>query len=550
MYCFYEKGKRANATVMINNQNRNNIINNLTFVNTSCNVDNVLQITGGIYNYNYTINDFRFIDSHTSKDTKLIELFYKTELAVIERSSIINSSFGYYVSLETNTTFIQNNFYMINSSCENPIFIFSQDILFLIENVKIMNSSLVSFINLYNINMNKTNQIRKINLENNIFLSPAFYVSISPLMIDNATLSYNHFANENKAILYIMHGNVSISNIYFGQNYYSFIYGYIFVASDSVFTAKDIVFLNSSGQFANSIYSNRNKYIYLENCTFIYSKKFSTDLVSFYDKVFYIRKSLFLNSFRASMKVYWVLNQLIISSTRFENIPSYAIELSNVPIAIIDSCIFNASPYHPDFNSFRMQGIYAELSNLDVHNSIFTNMRSKEDGGAISTTITFSESVLPSSSFRIWNSQFINCSATRGGAIFLSVRPKSTKTIATAPLFSGVIIKSSFVNNTASNSGGALAFFCDKNKISCKFNIADTVFTSNMVTKTESYNAVKYYYSSINSSGNIVEKDIGKFRSQILGPPSILKLTSGNKIIRIIQEEDCLNRAISKLFII
>ena len=546
MYCFYEKGKRANATVTIDYQKRNNIINNITFVNTSCNVDNALQITGSLYHHNIIIKHLRFIDSHTSVDSKLIDFFYNTDLVVIERSSIINSSFGNYVSLETNTTFIQNNFYMMNSSCEMAIFIFSQGILFLIENVKIMSSSVFNFISLYNINLNKASQIRKINLENNIFLSPAFYVSMSPLIIDNATLSNNHFTNENKAILYIMHGNVSISNIYFGLNYYSLIYGYIFVASESVFTAKDIVFINSSGQYANSIYSNRNKYIYLENCTFINSMKFSTDLVSFYDKEFYIRKSFFLNSFRAGMKVYWVLNKLIISSIRFENIPSYAIELTNVPFATIDSCIFNASPYHPNFNSFRMQGIYAELSNLDVRNCIFTNMRSDEDGGAISTTITFSESVLPSSSFRIWNTQFINCSASRGGAIFLSVQPKSTKTISSAPLFSGVIIKSSFVNNTASSSGGALAFICDKNKNSCKFNIADTVFTRNMVTKTESYNAVKYYYSNINSSGNVVEKDIDKFRIQVLGPPSILKLTSGNKIIRIIQEKDCINRAISK----
>ena len=549
MYCFYENGKRANSTVTIHYEsNGNNILNNITFVNTTCNVDSVLRIYGVDLHSNVTIKNFRFIDSQTPEDTKLIDFYTGTDLAAIERSAIINSSFGYYISLESNSTFIQNNFYMMNSSCVNPIFIFSQEILFFVENVRIKNSSLPGLIGTYNINLNKSNQIRNIHLENNIFLSPAFYVSMAPLMIDNATLSYNHFTNENKAILYILHGNVSISNIYFGLNYYNLVYGYIFVASGSVFTAKDIIFINSSGQYANSIYSNKNNYIYLENCTFINSKEISTDLVSFYDKVFYIRKSFFLNSFKASMKVCWVLNQLIISSTRFENIPSYAIELTNVPIAIIDSCIFNASPYHPDFDSFRMQGIYAELSNLDVRNSIFTNMRSDEDGGAISTTITFSESVLSSSSFRIWNSQFINCSATRGGAIFLTVQPKSTKTIASAPLFSGVIIKSSFVNNTASNSGGALAFICDRKKNSCKFNIADNVFTRNMVIKTESYNAVKYYYSNINSSGNLVEKDVDNFRSQVLGPPSILKLTSGNKIIRIIQEEDCINRATSKFF--
>ena len=288
MYCFYEKGKRANATVMINYQNRSNIINNLSFVNTTCNVDNILQITGALYDHDITIKHLRFIDSQTSKDTKLIEYFYNTNLAVIERSSIINSSFGYYVSLDTYTTFIQNNFYMINSSCEHQIFIFSQGVLSLIENVNIKNSTLLSLISLYNIDLNQTSQIRKINLENNKFLSPAFYVSKTCLTIDNATLSNNHFVNENKAILYIMNGNVSISNIYFDQNYYSLIYGYIFVASESVFTAKDIIFRNNSGKYANSIYSNRNKYIYLENCTFINSKKISTDLVSFYDKVFYI----------------------------------------------------------------------------------------------------------------------------------------------------------------------------------------------------------------------------------------------------------------------
>ena len=443
-----------------------------------------------------------------------------------------------------------SNFYMMNSISEDTVFLSLKDIFINFENVTIKNSSAFSLLGLYNSITYKNSKIKNLSIDNTVFLFSVFNISGSYLTIENANLNHNYFASGQKAILHILRSTVSISNMNIESNNGSPYYGYAFVSSESIFKARNVAFSGSSGQLSNSIFSNGNIYILMDNCSFINSKLSSRDIVSFYDKTFYIKNSLFLNSFKSSIRIYMNSKQLIVSSTRFENIPSYAINLLNVPIAIIDSCIFNASPYNPNFNSLRMQGIYAELSNLDIHNSIFTNMRSDNEGGAISTKITFPESGFPITNFRIWNSQFINCSASIGGAIFLSVKPKSTSSISSAPLFNGQILKSSFVNNTASLSGGALTFSCNKKYIDCKFNIADSVFSSNMVLKSQSCKAVKYYYANISSSGTIAERDVEKFDSQIVGPPSVIKFTSGNKIIRIVEEKDCINRAISKYFII
>ena len=542
---------RPTSIVTLNRKNLTEYmtLDNFTLINATCDIPEILEI----YTYNITIKDFNFINSRIPNYGVLIEHpFIKDQLVVVEKSSIINSSFGNYINLNHhyNQQFQISNFYMMNSISEDTIFLSLKDNFINIENVTIKNSSALSLLGLYNCITHKNIKIKNIFIYDTVFLFSVFNVSVSYLTIENANLNYNYFDSELKAIFYIYKSTVSIFDINIESNNGSPHYGYALVSSESIFKAKNVVFSGCSGELANSIFSYQNLYILLDNCSFIDSKLSSRDIISFYDKVFYIKNSLFLNSFKTSIRIHMNTKLLIISSTRFINIPLYAINLFNVPFAIIDSCIFYASPYNPNFNSLRMQGIYAELSNLDVHNSIFTNLRTDNEGSAITTTITFPESGFPLTNFRIWNSQFINCSASIGGAIFLSVEPKRANTISIMPLFNGLIIKSSFVNNTASLSGGAIAFSCDKKYINCKFNIADTVFSRNMVVKSESFKAVKFFYANISSRGSIAEKDVEKFESQIVGPPSIIKLTSKNKIIRIIEEKDCTNRAISKNYFI
>ena len=528
---------------------KNIIIYNITVVDTIC--DLYLGVLD-LYSLESTIIKYlAFIDSHIPSYSNLIGLNKIYKSIDIEESYLINSTIGSYIFGGGPMKINQHNFYMMNSTISDAIFYSIQNALFFIENATMKNSTAYNFIYLYNSDVIQSSKIKNLTLENNKFSYAVFDVSKSFLSIENATINNNYLDDVEGAIIYIIQSNVSISNTNIGPNNGSFFFGYFFVTSESILIAKDIVFTDNAGQLANSFYSYGNINILLDHCSFINSKGSSTDLVSFFDKSFYIRNSLFINSFKESMRIFWILNQLIISSTRFENIPSYAIELINIPNALINSCTFTASPYYSKFESLRMQGIYAEVSNLDIHNSIFTNMRSDKDGGAIWTKITYSEIAFPSSNFRIWNSQFINCSATRGGAIFLSVQPINSNSLSSKPLFSGFIAKSSFSNNTAAVSGGALAFSCDKNKINCKFNITDTVFSRNLVIKSESYMAVKYFYSNISSSDNIAEESTENYNKQVLGPPSIIKLINGKKkLILAIEEKDCRNRAISKLFFI
>ena len=546
MHCSTVSNKRPAAIFYFFQDNIN--INNLTAIDTVCNLT-----TGFIYLcylINTKINYISFINSSLPGNSVLIETGDSTKSLEIKESSIINSSLGEYIYGENNLIINQSNFYMANTTILKPIFDSFNNVLYFIDNATIINCNAKNFLFLYNGDAIKTSIIKNIYLENNYFYNEAISVSKSFLIIENTIMINNYIKDERGAMLYIVQSNVTISNMSMGPNNGSFFFGYLFVSSESILTAKDVLFSNNAGQIANSFYSYGNLNINLDHCSFINSKGSSIDLISFFDKLFYIKNSLFQNSGKESIRIFWNINQLVISSTRFENIPSYAIELINNPNALIKSCTFIASPYYPKFDSLRMQGIYSEVTNLDIHNCVFTNMRSDKDGAAVWTSITFSENTYPSSNFRIWNSQFINCSATRGGAIFLSVQPINTTSFSSKPLFSGLIAKSSFVNNTALVSGGALAFSCDKNIINCKFIITDTLFSGNLVIKSESYKDVKYYYSNISSTGNIVEKDINKFETQVVGPPSIIKLTNGKKIFLTIEEKKCINLANSKILLI
>ena len=498
------------------------------------------------YLNNIAIKNFSLINSQIPNDSSLIEFGSSCKTIVIEQTSIINSTFGNYIYGDGDLNINQYNFSMMNSTISEAILYSVKNAIFYIENISIKNSTAPYFMYLYNSDAIHSSKIKNIFFENNIFTEKAIEVSKSFLAIENATINNNYFSDEQGAIIYIIQSNVTISNMNIGSNNGNFYFGNFFVTSESILTAKDIIFSGNSGQLTNSLYSYGNLNIMLDHCSFINSKGSSADLVSFFDKFFYIKNSLFINSFIQSVKIFWIIKQLIIYSTRFENIPSYAIELINIPNALINSCIFTASPSYSKFESLRMQGIYSEVSNLDIHNCIFTNMRSDEDGGAIYTTIAFSENTYPSSNFRVWNSQFINCSAATGGAIFISVPQTNTDSHSSMPLFNGLIVKSTFTNNTASESGGALALSCDKNNINCKFNIADSIFSRNLVIKSESFKAVKYFYANISSSGNIAEGENEKYNRQVLGPPSKIKLNNGKKIILTIEEEDCINRALSK----
>ena len=521
---------------------------NITVIDTICNSAEGFISLYQIVELN--LKYLAFVNSTISEDDPLIYISEKAKSVEIGETLLINSFVGYYILAENFLTINQNNFYMVNSTILYYVFSSYNTALYFIENATMINSIAYNFLTLYNGKITTASKIKNVYLENNDFDYAAIDLSESCLIIENLTMKNNYVDDERGAMLFIIQSNVTIANMNIGQNNGSFFFGYFYISSGSILTAKDIVFSYNAGQIANSFYSNGNSNIILDHCSFVNSNGSSTDLISFFDKFFYIKNSLFLNSIKESIKVFSIINQLIISSTRFENNPSYAIGLFNVPNALIDSCTFIASPYYPKFNSLRMQGIYSEVTNLDIHNSIFTNMRSEKDGAAIWTTITFSEYTFPSSNFRIWNSQFINCSATRGGAIFLLVQPINTNSVSSKPLFSGLISKSSFVNNTALVSGGAFAFTCDKKKINCKFNIADNIFSGNLVVKSNSYKDVKYYYSNISGTGNIAEKDINNFGAQVIGPPSIIKLTNGKKIIMTIEEKKCINKAYSKILLL
>lgn len=151
-------------------------------------------------------------------------------------------------------------------------------------------------------------------------------------------------------------------------------------------------------------------------------------------------------------------NKLILENCKFENITSeYGAALHSVAInfANIDNCLFTNLHANITGGAIALKGIpmNEEMKKYNithetyvvVKNSIFSNVSSEKNGGAIFTDMgsaPFKEGSI-GGNVSIINSGFINCKSEFGGAI-LHLNGNIT------------IINSNFTNNSASVSGGAV----------------------------------------------------------------------------------------------
>jgi predicted outer membrane repeat protein len=161
-------------------------------------------------------------------------------------------------------------------------------------------------------------------------------------------------------------------------------------------------------------------------------------------------------------------------STKFSNF----IEVSDIQDVIIERSSFITSPTakmsSTNLKKQSLPGLYLnEITRLFIRESVFKNLKSFTDqalGGAL-RIIQSEENKSSQNKFLITGSLFQNCTSTAGGAV------------AMINLGNAQIEKTSFLDNFASKTGGALQFFCDnfgKDFYKCSLRIADTVFSRNI----------------------------------------------------------------------
>ena len=227
------------------------------------------------------------------------------------------------------------------------------------------------------------------------------------------------------------------------------------IESESGLILNNVKFINSGITESKIIGTSRNLTLnscYMENIT-------GSAVIMPNAESLTVKDSVFLNSqTKTKGFITSVTNNLILENCKFENITSeYGAALHSVAMnfANIDNCLFNNLHANITGGAIALKGIpfNDDMRKYDIthetyvviKNSVFSNISSKKNGGAIFTD-------MGSAPFKVGNiggnvsiidSSFINCKSEFGGAI-LHLNGNIT------------LINSNFINNSASVAGGAV----------------------------------------------------------------------------------------------
>ena len=227
------------------------------------------------------------------------------------------------------------------------------------------------------------------------------------------------------------------------------------IKTESNLILNNVKFINSGSTANETIGASLNLTLndcYMENIT-------GSAIIVNNEGSLTIKDSVFLNSQTTTQGfITSVTNTLTLKNCKFENITSeYGAALHSVALELvnIDNCIFNNLHVNITGGAITLKGIpfnddmkkynYSHETYVLIKNSVFNNISSKKNGGAIFTDMgsaPYTEGSI-GGNVRIINSSFINCNSEFGGAI-LHLNGNLT------------IINSNFSNNSALVSGGAV----------------------------------------------------------------------------------------------
>ncbi len=227
------------------------------------------------------------------------------------------------------------------------------------------------------------------------------------------------------------------------------------IESESVLILNNVRFINSGVTESKIIGTSLNLTMngcYMENIT-------GPAVMMPYAESLTVKDSVFLNSqTKTKGFITSVSDDLILENCKFENITSeYGAALHSVALnfAKIDNCLFNNLHANITGGAIALKGIpinekmkrydIAHETYVVIKNSVFSNISSKKNGGAIFTDMGSAPFTVGSigGNVSIIDSSFINCKSEFGGAIL--------------HLNGNITLKNSnFINNSASVSGGAV----------------------------------------------------------------------------------------------
>ena len=457
-------------------------------------------------------------------------------IGYFENVSVQNSSFSSFYNEDMVYITYFKNISIINSTIIDP-FIMATTVYenqVEIDHLYIENCSLNGLFKFVKLGNNLTPiKISNIIAKMNRITAPMIYGYSTYIDISNYNSDNNNYTQDGISDISVWRGEIIIRNSLFSNAKQQSSNGYISASDNQNITVIDTTFLNGIGIVSTFINTALSSRLILSNSKFINSIG-NTAISSYLDSYIMISSCIFENSTKYSLLISMMKsNDLIITDTVFKNNSASAIYLEDVLSAKIKRCSFILSPSQEKSafdkearSSLISRGIEARITNLEVEDSIFTNMRSDKNGGAIyAETVYLSKNYESLSTFSIKNTYFVNSSGNIGGSVYIYAPNNENK-----KNFIGYIDNCTFLSSISTKTGGALGYSCNKQINNCYFSVSNSKFINNSVSSlTGGGGAIKYFYDRVVRKNNVFQGNSASFAADVLGIPSGISIKIGSK---------------------